>query len=62
MASTTFKGYAVTDWSDFEVIEYPAKNWEDSDIEIEISHCGVCGSDVHSLSGWGGFEAPLVVG
>jgi len=43
MASTTFKGYAVTDtkkWSDFQVLEYPAKNWEDTDVEIEISHCG----------------------
>ncbi|KAI9290510.1 hypothetical protein K502DRAFT_212282, partial [Neoconidiobolus thromboides FSU 785] len=26
----------------------------DNDIEIEISHCGICGSDIHTLdSGWG---------
>ncbi|KAA1476357.1 GroES-like protein [Dentipellis sp. KUC8613] len=61
-----FQGYAVTDadrWNDFKVIEYPSKKWEESDVEIAITHCGVCGSDVHTLtSGWGSFETPLVVG
>ncbi|TFY76689.1 hypothetical protein EWM64_g7324 [Hericium alpestre] len=61
-----FKGYAITDanrWSDFKVIDFPSKNWEETDVEIAITHCGVCGSDVHTLtSGWGQFETPLVVG
>lgn len=26
---------------------YPAKKFEDEDIEIKISHCGICGSDIH---------------
>jgi len=62
----TFKGYGITDakkWSDFKVIEYPSKNWEETDIEVAITHCGVCGSDVHTLSsGWGDLEVPMVAG
>ena len=36
-------------WGAFE-----PKKWEEDDVDIEISHCGVCGSDLHTLSsGWG---------
>ncbi|KAI8851749.1 putative mannitol dehydrogenase [Chytridium lagenaria] len=32
------------------------------DVEIEISHCGICGSDIHTLdSGWGPTTYPCVV-
>ncbi|KAH8114175.1 GroES-like protein [Phellopilus nigrolimitatus] len=66
MAQTTFKGYGITDatkWKDFSVVEYPSKKWAETDVEIAITHCGVCGSDVHTLSsGWGAFDVPLVVG
>ncbi|KAI5365251.1 Putative alcohol dehydrogenase, zinc-type, GroES-like superfamily, NAD(P)-binding domain superfamily [Septoria linicola] len=42
---------------------YEAKTWEESDVDIEISHCGVCGSDLHTLrSGWGETPYPAVVG
>ncbi|KDQ58536.1 hypothetical protein JAAARDRAFT_34354 [Jaapia argillacea MUCL 33604] len=65
-ADTKFKGYAVTDsnkWSDFTVIEYQPKTWEETDIELAITHCGVCGSDVHTITGgWGHVPVPLVVG
>ncbi|KAI9291807.1 putative mannitol dehydrogenase [Neoconidiobolus thromboides FSU 785] len=34
-----------------------------NDIEIRISHCGVCGSDIHTLdSGWGPTDYPTIVG
>lgn len=34
--------------------EYEPKAFEDSDVDMKITHCGVCGSDVHVLrSGWG---------
>ncbi|MCJ1311060.1 hypothetical protein MMC25_004730 [Agyrium rufum] len=34
--------------------EYEPKKWSETDIDIKISHCGVCGSDIHTLrSGWG---------
>jgi alcohol dehydrogenase (NADP+) len=45
------------------VIKYPSKKWEETDVEIAITHCGVCGSDVHTItSGWGAFPTPAVVG
>ncbi|KAI9291342.1 GroES-like protein [Neoconidiobolus thromboides FSU 785] len=34
-----------------------------NDIEIKISHCGICGSDIHTLdSGWGPTNYPVIVG
>jgi hypothetical protein len=36
-------------WGEFE-----PKKWSENDVDIKISHCGVCGSDLHTLkSGWG---------
>jgi alcohol dehydrogenase (NADP+) len=33
--------------------DYEPKKWEETDIDIRITHCGVCGSDIHVLrSGW----------
>lgn len=35
-------------WGEFE-----PKPWEETDVDIKITHCGVCGSDIHTLrSGW----------
>lgn len=37
------------EWGAFE-----PKQWTEDDVDIEISHCGICGSDMHTLkSGWG---------
>ena len=42
---------------------YEPKAWDEGDVDIEISHCGVCGSDLHTLrSGWGETPYPAVVG
>lgn len=44
-------------------MEYTPKTWTEDDVEISITHCGVCGSDVHTLSaGWGEAKLPLIVG
>ena len=33
---------------------YVPKSFTPTDVDIEITHCGVCGSDIHTLrSGWG---------
>jgi D-arabinose 1-dehydrogenase-like Zn-dependent alcohol dehydrogenase len=33
---------------------YEPKKWTEDDVDIEITHCGCCGSDLHMLrSGWG---------
>jgi len=45
-------------WGEFE-----PKKWDEDDVDIKISHCGVCGSDIHTLkSGWGPTPYPCVVG
>lgn len=37
-------------WKEFE-----PKPFEENDIDIKISHCGICGSDLHTISsGWVG--------
>jgi alcohol dehydrogenase (NADP+) len=48
----------------------PVKPWQYvsrplgvEDVEIKISHCGICGSDIHTLDGgWGPFNEPVVAG
>ncbi|KAK0386885.1 hypothetical protein NLU13_5198 [Sarocladium strictum] len=45
-------------WTEFE-----PKKWEETDIDIRITHSGICGSDIHVLrSGWGQAPYPVVVG
>lgn len=45
-------------WQDFK-----PKSWEENDVDIQITHCGMCGSDLHCLSnGWGSSAYPLTVG
>ncbi|KAJ3132827.1 hypothetical protein HK100_004965, partial [Physocladia obscura] len=42
---------------------YEPKKFEEYDIEIKITHCGVCGSDIHTATGgWGDITYPQVVG
>ena len=68
-SKVTFKGYALTSnepsaWSDLQLVEYQSKTWTEDDVEIAITYCGICGSDIHTLtSGWGAHQIlPLVVG
>uniref|UniRef100_L2G8C4 Zinc-binding alcohol n=1 Tax=Colletotrichum fructicola (strain Nara gc5) TaxID=1213859 RepID=L2G8C4_COLFN len=43
--------------------EYDPKPWEETDVDIQITHSGVCGSDIHVLrSGWGPAPYPVCVG
>lgn len=61
-----FKGYAIDDpkkWTDFRVTEFQPKTLEENDVEISITYCGVCGSDVHTITGgWGEIITPLITG
>ena len=42
---------------------YEPKTFQETDIDIEITHSGICGSDIHTLSsGWGPTNYPCVVG
>lgn len=43
--------------------EFDPKEWEETDVDIKVSHCGICGSDLHTLrSGWGPTQYPVCVG
>ena len=33
------------------LFQFPLKPFEDRDIDIAIDACGVCGSDVHTITG-----------
>lgn len=61
-----FLTVALTDpktFSDLKVTSFTPKTFEADDVEVAITHCGVCGSDVHTLKqGWGETKLPLVVG
>ncbi|KAJ5162507.1 NADP-dependent alcohol dehydrogenase 7 [Penicillium capsulatum] len=53
---TAAKGNMV--WQQFE-----PKPWEETDVDIRVTHCGICGSDMHTLrSGWGPTNYPCCVG
>ncbi|KAL0589862.1 hypothetical protein ABG067_002087 [Albugo candida] len=42
---------------------YESRPLGPEDVEIKISHCGICGSDIHTIdSGWGPTNYPCVVG
>ncbi|KAH7161286.1 zinc-binding dehydrogenase [Dactylonectria macrodidyma] len=46
------------EWGAFE-----PKKWEEDDVDIQVTHCGICGSDLHTLrSGWGETPFPCCVG
>ncbi|KAF7549079.1 hypothetical protein G7Z17_g6636 [Cylindrodendrum hubeiense] len=46
------------EWGAFE-----PKKWEEDDVDIQVTHCGICGSDLHTLrSGWGETPYPCCVG
>lgn len=49
-----FHGWMATDaTSPLKYQAFEPKAWEETDVDIKISHCGVCASDIHTLrSGW----------
>lgn len=62
----TFRGFCVDSpktWNKFHQLDLKPKPFGDHDIDVEIDACGVCGSDVHTVTGgWGEFPGPLCVG
>jgi len=65
-AEPQFKGYVAKsavppghlEWAPLQV-----KPFETNDVDIEISHCGICGSDLHTLrGGWKNTHYPVCVG
>ncbi|KAK2460058.1 hypothetical protein APHAL10511_007935 [Amanita phalloides] len=63
---THFKGYAVHDtnnWDKFQIIDFKPKEPSEYDVDIKIEYCGVCASDVHTITGgWGKPILPVIPG
>ncbi|KAF9477446.1 GroES-like protein [Pholiota conissans] len=61
-----WKGYAVDDtehWDQPKLIDFEPKRFEDYDVDVKIEYCGVCGSDVHTVTGgWGKPMLPVIPG
>ncbi|KAG2515913.1 hypothetical protein JM18_007986 [Phytophthora kernoviae] len=63
-APRTINAYAAFDKTgECKPWQYQSRPLGDEDVEIKISHCGICGSDVHTIdSSWGPAEYPCVAG
>ncbi|KAG1695183.1 hypothetical protein DVH05_020824 [Phytophthora capsici] len=64
MSARTIQAYAAFDSSgECKPWQYEPRPLGLEDVEIKITHCGICGSDVHTLdSGWGPAKYPVVTG
>jgi len=61
--ATGFQVNNAATWLEFHKNEYKLKPFGDYDVDIKIQACGICGSDVHTLSGgWGEQHYPLCCG
>ncbi|KAG2768901.1 hypothetical protein PC129_g23759 [Phytophthora cactorum] len=60
----TFNGYAAFDQTgECKPWQFEPRPLGAEDVEIKVTHCGICGSDVHTLdSGWGPTPYPCVAG
>ncbi|GJC87604.1 NADP-dependent alcohol dehydrogenase 6 [Colletotrichum liriopes] len=63
-ANYTFEGWLGVDKSAAEGNlvwrEFEPKPWEETDVDLKVTHSGICGTDLHTLrSGW--YEAPYPV-
>ncbi|KAI8365267.1 chaperonin 10-like protein [Radiomyces spectabilis] len=64
MSTDTFHGWACPGKDQpLEWKELPLKAFDDDSVEMNVTHCGICGSDIHTMdSGWGPTDYPCVVG
>lgn len=43
-------------------MELKLREWDENCVQMDVTHCGICGSDVHTLdSGWFPTDYPCVV-
>jgi alcohol dehydrogenase (NADP+) len=67
MANYDFSGWLGHDPSsakgNMKWESFKPKPFTEDDVDIQVSHCGICGSDLHTLrSGWGKSLYPVCVG
>ena len=60
----TFHGWLATSpTSPLTNQPFHPKTWEETDVDIKVTHCGVCASDLHTMrSGWGETLYPVCCG
>jgi len=62
----SWKGFQIEDpakWTEFHLNDLKPKPFGDFDVDVKIQACGVCASDLHTVSGgWGEQHFPLCVG
>lgn len=60
----TYKGWVAHDPKNpLSYESFTPKSFEETDIEVQITHCGICGTDIHTIrSGWAPSDYPCVVG
>ncbi|GAA3511174.1 NAD(P)-dependent alcohol dehydrogenase [Aquimarina addita] len=61
---TTIKAYGATEASaDLKPLDIERRTVGQKDIKIDITYCGVCHSDIHTVrNDWGGSQYPVVPG
>ncbi len=56
MVQVPFEGWVAKDKNSIGNLVYESfepKGWNEDDVEVTITHCGICASDLHTLrSGW----------
>ncbi|ORX49162.1 GroES-like protein [Hesseltinella vesiculosa] len=64
MSADTFHGWAVHSKDEpMKWTELPLKEFDADAVEMKVTHCGICGSDIHTMdSGWGPTPYPCVTG
>ncbi|KAM0755478.1 GroES-like protein [Meredithblackwellia eburnea MCA 4105] len=67
MSDYKFQGWGAFDKDsvkgNLKFFDYEPKKWDETDVDIKILYCGVCASDLHTMSeGWGKVNFPQVVG
>lgn len=62
--SDTFIGWASSAKGEpFKQTELKLRTWDENCIDMDITHCGICGSDIHTQDeGWGPTIRPVVPG
>ncbi|KAI7868370.1 chaperonin 10-like protein [Mucor mucedo] len=61
--NTTTAWAGVANGKPLTKMELTLKQWDDDSVNLDVTHCGICGSDVHTLDeGWGPTDFPCVVG
>ncbi|CAO3615940.1 unnamed protein product [Mucor fragilis] len=60
---TTHAWAGVANGKPLVEMDLPLKKWSENDVQIDVTHCGICGSDDHMLNeSWGPTHYPICVG